>query len=198
MVDWKSHPVYWALWLCAIPFWREFHFYWIHRAIHWPPLYRTVHYLHHKNINPGPWSGLAMHPVEHLLYFSVVLIHWVVPSHPIHFLFNAQHTALTPAGGHHGFEGPLSGKAAHRLLLPLPAPPLLQLQLRRSHPPAGQAVRHFSPAAFRGTGVQAARLRQTGSRPRLKCPLKALKGPREMLRFPGCLFTPDIALAPSG
>jgi hypothetical protein len=52
-----------------------------------------------------------MHPVEHLLYFSVVLIHFVVPSHPIHFFFNAQHTALTPSGGHHGFEGPiLDGK----------------------------------------------------------------------------------------
>ena len=110
-VDWKSHPVYCALWLCAIPFWREFHFYWIHRLIHWQPLYRSVHYLHHKNVNVGPWSGLAMHPVEHLLYFSVVLIHFVVPSHPIHFLFNSQHTALTPAGSHHGFEGPiLNGK----------------------------------------------------------------------------------------
>lgn len=109
LVDWATHPVYCALWLCVIPFWRELHFYGIHRAIHWQPLYRTVHYLHHKNVNPGPWSGMAMHPVEHLLYFSVVLIHWVVPSHPIHFLFNAQHTALTPAAGHHGFEGPLFG-----------------------------------------------------------------------------------------
>jgi sterol desaturase/sphingolipid hydroxylase (fatty acid hydroxylase superfamily) len=105
--SWRAHPVYNAVWLCLIPFWREFHFYWIHRAIHWPPLYKRVHYLHHKNNNPGPWSGMAMHPVEHLLYFSVVLIHWIVPSHPIHFLFNAQHTALTPAGGHHGFEGPI-------------------------------------------------------------------------------------------
>lgn len=108
-VDWAAHPVYCALWLCAIPLWREFHFYWIHRLIHWRPLYRHVHYLHHKNINPGPWSGMAMHPVEHLFYFSVVLIHFVVPSHPLHFLFNSQHTALTPAGGHHGFEGPLLG-----------------------------------------------------------------------------------------
>jgi len=48
-----------------------------------------------------------MHPVEHLLYFSVVLIHWIVPSHPLHFLFNSQHTALTPAPGHSGFEGKL-------------------------------------------------------------------------------------------
>lgn len=111
LITWNEHPVYFAVWLCAIPIWREFHFYWIHRVIHWKLLYKYVHYLHHKNVNPGPWSGLSMHPVEHLFYFSVVLIHWIVPSHPIHFLFNAQHTALTPAGGHHGFEGPiLDGK----------------------------------------------------------------------------------------
>ena len=106
-LDLRAHPVYAVVWLCAIPFWREFHFYWTHRLIHWRPLYKHVHYLHHKNVNPGPWSGMAMHPLDHLLYFSVVLIHWVVPSHPVHFLFNSQHTALTPAGGHHGFEGPI-------------------------------------------------------------------------------------------
>jgi sterol desaturase/sphingolipid hydroxylase (fatty acid hydroxylase superfamily) len=106
-VSWSEHPIYCAVWLCVIPFWREFHFYWIHRAIHAPWLYRKVHFLHHKNINPGPWSGLAMHPVEHLLYFSVVLIHFVIPSHPIHLLFNSQHTALTPGAGHSGFDGPV-------------------------------------------------------------------------------------------
>lgn len=97
-LGWQSKPWTCAAWLCAIPFWRELHFYAVHRLIHWKPLYNTVHYLHHKNFNPGPWSGMAMHPVEHLFYFSVLLIHWFVPSHPIHFLFNAQHTALTPAG----------------------------------------------------------------------------------------------------
>tara|TARA_R110002050_G_scaffold300717_1_gene471814 strand:- start:23977 stop:26010 length:2034 start_codon:yes stop_codon:yes gene_type:complete len=106
-LDFQTHPVWFVLIFLLVPFWREFHFYFIHRLIHWKPLYDKVHYLHHYNINPGPWSGLAMHPVEHLLYFSVVLIHWVVPSHPLHFLFNSQHTALTPAPGHTGFEGKL-------------------------------------------------------------------------------------------
>eukprot|EP00036_Acanthoecidae_sp_10tr_P012661 CAMPEP_0206296334 /NCGR_PEP_ID=MMETSP0106_2-20121207/5616_1 /ASSEMBLY_ACC=CAM_ASM_000206 /TAXON_ID=81532 /ORGANISM="Acanthoeca-like sp., Strain 10tr" /LENGTH=324 /DNA_ID=CAMNT_0053726991 /DNA_START=43 /DNA_END=1018 /DNA_ORIENTATION=- len=54
---------------------------------------------------PMEWARNASE--EHLIYFSVVAIHFVVPSHPIHFFFNAQHTALTPAGGHSGFEGPL-------------------------------------------------------------------------------------------
>lgn len=106
-LDFQKHPVWFILLFMLIPLWREFHFYLIHRLIHWKPLYNKVHYLHHYNINPGPWSGLAMHPVEHLLYFSVVLIHWIVPSHPLHFLFNSQHTALTPAPSHTGFEGKL-------------------------------------------------------------------------------------------
>ncbi len=104
-LDFNEQPVFFILLFLLIPFWREFHFYLIHRLIHWKPLYDRVHYLHHYNINPGPWSGLAMHPVEHILYFSVVLIHCVVPSHPLHFLFNSQHTALTPAPSHSGFEG---------------------------------------------------------------------------------------------
>ena len=106
-LEWREHPVWFVVWLFLIPFWREFHFYCVHRLIHWKPLYRYVHYLHHKNINPNPWSGMAMHPVEVILYLSVAIIHWLIPSHPFHFLFNIQHAALTPACGHHGFEGPV-------------------------------------------------------------------------------------------
>jgi sterol desaturase/sphingolipid hydroxylase (fatty acid hydroxylase superfamily) len=110
-LSWSEHPVWFVAWIFAIPFWREFHFYWIHRAIHWKPLYRHVHSLHHKNVNPGPWSGMAMHPVETTIYLSVAMIHWIIPSHPLHFLFDLQNTALSPACSHHGFEGPiLEGK----------------------------------------------------------------------------------------
>jgi sterol desaturase/sphingolipid hydroxylase (fatty acid hydroxylase superfamily) len=44
-----------------------FHFYWIHRLIRWKPLYNAIHFVHHKNLKVGPWSGLAMHPLEHLV-----------------------------------------------------------------------------------------------------------------------------------
>ncbi len=103
-VDAAEHPIYFVLLMLAVPLFRELHFYCVHRLIHWPPLYRTVHKLHHNNVNPGPWSGLAMHPVEHLLYFSGVLIHWVVPSHPIHAVFQLAHAALSPGPGHAGFD----------------------------------------------------------------------------------------------
>ena len=99
-----EHPIYFALWMCVIPIIREVHFYLTHRISHWGPLYRFVHYLHHNNVNVGPFSGLAMHPFEHLLYFSGVLIHWIIPSHPIHALFHLQHAAITPAQSHSGFD----------------------------------------------------------------------------------------------
>jgi sterol desaturase/sphingolipid hydroxylase (fatty acid hydroxylase superfamily) len=109
LLSWADNPVWFAAFFLIIPLYRESHFYFIHRLIHWKPLLRSVHYVHHKNPNPGPWSGMSMHPVEHLLYLSVLLVHFVVPSHPVHFFFDSQLTALTPAGGHDGFEGPLAG-----------------------------------------------------------------------------------------
>lgn len=99
-----ENPVYFVLLMLAVPLWRDLHFYFVHRILHWPPLYRAVHKLHHNNVNPGPWSGLAMHPVEHFIYFSTVLIHWIVPSHPMHAIFNLAHAALSPAPGHTGFD----------------------------------------------------------------------------------------------
>jgi sterol desaturase/sphingolipid hydroxylase (fatty acid hydroxylase superfamily) len=111
-VSWEAHPVYCVLLMLLIPLFREVHFYAVHRLIHWPPLYRVVHRLHHNNVNPGPWSGLAMHPLEHLLYFSGVLIHWVVPSHPLHALFHLLHAGISPVPSHSGFDRVLLGKRA--------------------------------------------------------------------------------------
>ncbi|MCK5673454.1 MAG: sterol desaturase family protein [Spirochaetales bacterium] len=103
-IDFTTHPVYFVLLLVAILFIRYFHFYWIHRFSHWKPIFNSSHYLHHKNINVGPWTGLSMHPIEHLLYFSGVLIHWVIPSHPIHAIFHLMHAGISPALGHTGFH----------------------------------------------------------------------------------------------
>jgi len=103
----RQNPVWFILFFFLIPIWREVHFYLTHRLLHWKPLMKRIHSVHHWNANPGPWSGMAMHPLEHILYLSVVLVHFIVPSHPVHFFFNSQLTALTPANGHTGFEGPL-------------------------------------------------------------------------------------------
>ena len=108
-LSWSDNPTLFVLLFLAVPFWRELHFYFTHRLLHWAPIYRRVHALHHKNTNPGPWSGLAMHPIEHIVYFSTLAIHFVVPTHPFHMMFHATETALTPSQGHTGFDGNVLG-----------------------------------------------------------------------------------------
>ena len=100
-----AHPVWFVIWLPLISIWSSFHFYWIHRWLHWPPLFKRYHTLHHRMVNIGPWSGIAMHPVEHLLYFSSVLIHFIIPSSPVHVLYHFYLEALNPAVSHNGYGG---------------------------------------------------------------------------------------------
>ena len=88
----------------VIPLWGNVHFYWIHRLIHWQPLYKYVHSLHHRNIVTGPWSGLSMHPVEHFLYLTSIVMHLILASHPIHFIFHLMTKVLQAPTSHSGYE----------------------------------------------------------------------------------------------
>jgi sterol desaturase/sphingolipid hydroxylase (fatty acid hydroxylase superfamily) len=42
-------------------------FYWTHRALHWPPLYRTVHKIHHRFTAPCAVVAVYAHPLEFAL-----------------------------------------------------------------------------------------------------------------------------------
>ena len=97
-------PVWFVLFFLLIPIWESFYFYWIHRLLHAGPFYR-FHALHHRNTDIGPWSGLSMHPFEHLLYFGTASIHFVVPSHPVHLICHLMFYALYAVTTHTGFEG---------------------------------------------------------------------------------------------
>ncbi len=99
-----ASPFWFVLFFFVIRFWQSFHFFWIHRLIHIPWLFKKVHHLHHRNVNVGPWSGLAMHPVEHILYYSGILIHFVLPSHPIHVIFHMFALNLGAVLSHAGFD----------------------------------------------------------------------------------------------
>ncbi len=113
---WADNPIWFVMVFLLTPVWISFHFYWVHRALHWGPLYKLAHALHHRNINVGPWSGLSMHPVEHLIFFSSILIHFIVPANPLHILFHMQHQGLTAASSHTGFENLLVKDKKHLAL----------------------------------------------------------------------------------
>ena len=105
ILNWADNPVWFIAIFLLIPAWESCYFYLIHRALHFPFLYKTVHYLHHRNTNVGPWSGLSMHPIEHIIYLGTVVIHWLIASHPLHMIYHLQYFTLTAATTHTGFEG---------------------------------------------------------------------------------------------
>lgn len=100
----SAAPIWFVGFFFVIRFWQSIHFYWIHRLLHFPWLFKNVHHLHHRNVSVGPWSGLAMHPLEHLLYYSGILIHFVLPSHPLHVIFHLFALNLGAIYSHSGFN----------------------------------------------------------------------------------------------
>jgi len=104
VLNWAENPFWFVAIFLLIPIWETFYFYLIHRWLHWKPLYKLVHHLHHRNVNVGPWSGLSMHPVEHMIFLGSVLIHWIMLSHPLHVLYHLQYFCLTAATTHCGYQ----------------------------------------------------------------------------------------------
>eukprot|EP00730_Choanoeca_flexa_P019591 TRINITY_DN9579_c0_g1_i1.p1 TRINITY_DN9579_c0_g1~~TRINITY_DN9579_c0_g1_i1.p1 ORF type:complete len:326 (+),score=18.44 TRINITY_DN9579_c0_g1_i1:107-1084(+) len=120
-----DHPLWSVIHVLYVAYWRDMHFFCIHRFMHpwklkgcpdvgkW--MYTNVHYLHHKSYNTGPLSGLAMHPIEHILYYTCTLLPLVFTLHPIHFLYNKLHADVSPVSGHDGHEKPGGGSYFHYL-----------------------------------------------------------------------------------
>ena len=104
LLNFSENPIYFIFLILLIPLLRDAHFYLVHRLLHFKFFYNIAHKIHHRNLNPGPWSSLSMHPVEHVLYFSGVIIHWLILSHPIHAMYHIFHAGLGSANGHIGFK----------------------------------------------------------------------------------------------
>lgn len=104
VVTWGNEPVYCAVLFMLIPVWVQVHFWAVHRFLHIPMIYRWVHYLHHKNYNTNPWSGLSMHPIEHLLFFSGGLLFYIIPSNPLHALVYYNYLVIGTCIDHCGFH----------------------------------------------------------------------------------------------
>jgi sterol desaturase/sphingolipid hydroxylase (fatty acid hydroxylase superfamily) len=101
--------------LMGIPLWRSFHFYFAHRLLHFSPLYQQVHSLHHRNTDIEPFSGLCMHPIEHLYYYSCILPSLFFICSPFAFLWNGVHLLLSPAASHSGREDHFQSDTYHNL-----------------------------------------------------------------------------------
>ena len=53
---------------------HETYYYWIHRAMHSPKIYKIVHKVHHQSLSTTPWTAFSFHPWESILEALIVPI----------------------------------------------------------------------------------------------------------------------------
>src|SRR5688500_12007889 len=76
--------LYFVFTLVALPVLHDAYFYWTHRAMHHPLLYRRVHRVHHLSTNPSPWAAYSFAPAEAIVQGAFVpLVTLLLPVHLI-------------------------------------------------------------------------------------------------------------------
>lgn len=98
------------LWYAAVSFilgtlFLDAYFYWVHRFMHWRPVFALVHLTHHRSVTPTPWTIFAFSPLEALLQFlPVALLVFLMPLCPLVLILLLTHNTFVNVAGHNGIE----------------------------------------------------------------------------------------------
>lgn len=96
---------YWVLSVFLMILLHDTYFYWTHRAMHHPKIFKHTHLLHHKSTNPSPWAAYAFHPLEGIVEAGVIYpIVFFIPYHPTAILVFLLFMMTYNVYGHLGFE----------------------------------------------------------------------------------------------
>jgi sterol desaturase/sphingolipid hydroxylase (fatty acid hydroxylase superfamily) len=79
-----DYPLWWLpLSILVYLFAHDSWFYWTHRWMHVPKVYKAMHAVHHASRNPTAWAAMSFHPLESIT--GAVLIPALVLIVPIHY-----------------------------------------------------------------------------------------------------------------
>lgn len=104
--NFAEHSVAYYLFTTAfIIVFHDTYFYWVHRLMHHPLLYKRVHEVHHLSKDPTPWAAFAFHPFEALIEIGFVpLLIFTIPLHWTSLLFLSLWQITFNVMGHLGYE----------------------------------------------------------------------------------------------
>lgn len=105
-------PLYFVATLIAMIVAQDAYFYWTHRAMHHPRLFRTFHHTHHKSKTPTPWTAYAFDVPEAIVMVAFVPL-WaaLVPMHDLAIFTFVTWQIVRNVMGHAGVElYPVAGK----------------------------------------------------------------------------------------
>ena len=115
--DINQHSTAWfVLAFPIMAFIHDTYFYWMHRLIHHPALFKIVHLVHHKSTNPSPFAAYAFHPLEAILEAGIFVVFvFTIPVHLFHLLFFFLFMIIYNVYGHLGWELYPKGFSKHWL-----------------------------------------------------------------------------------
>ncbi|MBL0273996.1 MAG: sterol desaturase family protein [Chitinophagaceae bacterium] len=95
---------------------HDTYFYWMHRLMHHPSIFKIVHLVHHKSTNPSPFAAYAFHPLEAIVEAGIFLVFvFTIPVHLFHLLFFFLFMIVYNVYGHLGWELYPKGFSRHWL-----------------------------------------------------------------------------------
>lgn len=84
---------------------HDTYFYWTHRLMHHPRLFRFTHRTHHLSMNPTPWASYSFGPLEAVAQAAIFpLAVMLVPMHPLAFVVFMVWQISFNVIGHTGYE----------------------------------------------------------------------------------------------
>ena len=104
--DAGDYPLWWMpVSLFLYLFLHDTWFYWTHRWMHWPRVFRAAHAVHHASRPPTAWAAMSFHPIEAIT--GAIVIPALVFFIPIHIgILGAVLAIMTLMGvtNHMGWE----------------------------------------------------------------------------------------------
>ncbi|MEP7231610.1 MAG: sterol desaturase family protein [Ginsengibacter sp.] len=98
----------WAYPILAFPLMLLMHdtyFYWTHRLMHHPKIFKIFHLIHHKSNNPSPWAAYAFHPLEAIVNSMIFVIFlFTIPVSSVHLMLFFIVSLVYNVYGHLGYE----------------------------------------------------------------------------------------------
>ncbi len=84
---------------------HDTYFYWMHRLLHHPKLFKYTHLVHHKSVNPSPWASYSFHFFEAITEGAILLvIVMIIPMHGISIGLFVLIGFMINVYGHLGYE----------------------------------------------------------------------------------------------
>ena len=116
--SWNAFPLWYIpLSFLGAMFIHETYYYWLHRWLHHPKVYKHIHKIHHDSVSTSVWTSFSFHPIESVLQAIIIpLMVMIIPMHLVVLLLMLLIMTISAIINHAGVEIYPSSWRKHILL----------------------------------------------------------------------------------